>query len=239
MKTLFISDLHLHPNEQQLNALFLAFLENNRKDVDALYIIGDLFEAWVGDDLQTEFTRTMAAAMKRYSEQCAPIYFIHGNRDFLIGKRFAKQAGCTILPEPSVITLYGENAVLLHGDGLCLNDKRHQQFRALTQRTLLKKAFLWLPLKTRLKIAEKIRTQSYQRGSQLTDEVMDTVNAAVLSTFTQSNTHLMIHGHTHRPSIEFFNHNSQFLTRIVLSDWGKFGNALVCYDTGEKRLVYF
>ena len=160
MATLFIADLHLCAEEPAITAGFLRFLAGEARKADALYILGDLFEAWIGDDDPNPLHRQMAAAIKAVSDSGVPCYFIHGNRDFLLGKRFARESGMTLLPEEKVLELYGRRVLIMHGDTLCTDDAGYQAFRAKVHKPWLQTLFLALPLFVRKRIAARMRANS-------------------------------------------------------------------------------
>ncbi|GGI75157.1 UDP-2,3-diacylglucosamine diphosphatase [Shewanella gelidii] len=222
MKTLFIADLHLSADRPDITAAFERFIDSCQEDVDALYILGDLFEIWMGDDLAEPFALNIAAKLKQLS-QTTPIFFIHGNRDFLISKPFAKAAGLTLLPEVCVINLYGTQTVILHGDSLCTLDKPYQRFRRFRNSALIKWLYAHLPTAKRRTIANNIRQKSQQGNQQKSYSIMDVENSAVEALLQKTQATLMIHGHTHRPDIHQLEHNRQ---RIVLGDWYEQGSML-------------
>ncbi|MGE3920461.1 MAG: UDP-2,3-diacylglucosamine diphosphatase [Gammaproteobacteria bacterium] len=239
MPTLFISDLHLDQNNPHLTELFRVFLSEHARAIDALYIIGDLFQVWLGDDIADEYQRLMIKLIQDYTRSGIPTYFMPGNRDFLIGQQFSHQTGCHLLTDPSLIDLYGQLTFVTHGDRLCTRDRAHQVFRLLSQNTLAKKIFLSLPAKYRQFLAGNIRKRSIKRKKDLAMEIMDITPEIIPIILDKFHVLNMIHGHTHRPAMEFFNHHEQEASRIVLSDWREKGNYLLCQANGVKELVYF
>ncbi|MGL6348346.1 MAG: UDP-2,3-diacylglucosamine diphosphatase [Aeromonas sp.] len=240
MSTLFISDLHLCVQRPDMTAALVRFLEQDASGADALYILGDLFEFWIGDDDPNPLHQQVAAALLALSQQHVPIYFIHGNRDFMLGQQFAKQAGMTLLGDPCVIELYGERVVLSHGDLLCTHDEGYQKFRRITQLKWLRWLFLRLPLARRLAISHKIRGQSQQENAYKSREIMDVTPAAVDQMLRDHDCRMMIHGHTHRPAIHDFTVAGQSARRIVLGDWFSQGSVLICRpgaQTLEQRAL--
>lgn len=218
-RSLFISDLHLcevHPN---ISALFLKFLQVDARQCDALYILGDFFEQWIGDDHQTELNQRILRALKALTQSHVPVYFIHGNRDFLIGKRFAKAAGMTLLPDPSVITLYNKQILLSHGDYLCIDDHAHQAFRRFYTNRFYQRLFLLLPIKLRLKIANKARHTSKKRHLSNNAFTGDIHPEFTLKEAKKHGGELLIHGHTHRPCMDRIHWQQQSIERIVLPAW--------------------
>lgn len=224
--TYFISDLHLSANRDDINQCLFKFLLEKAPQADALYILGDLFEVWIGDDDQNNFTLSIAKAFNTLSQSGVPIYFIHGNRDFLIRQRFAKQAGFKILPEQMVIDLYGEPTLIMHGDELCTKDIDYQAFRKKARSWWWPRLMLSLPLSTRRKLAQKGRATSKQKQSMLSDEIMDVTPEEVVSVMKILDVRRMIHGHTHRPAIHDLVINEQSAHRIVLGDWYEQGSVL-------------
>lgn len=219
MSTLFISDLHLAPERPDITRAFFAFLENHA-NADALYILGDLFEAWIGDDDPSEFCRDVVHKLREFSgasgkHKQIPLYFQHGNRDFLVGRRFARETGCTLLPEHYVIDLYGEKVLLLHGDTLCTSDLAYQKFRRKVRNPIATWLLAHLPLKKRLKIASEWRTKSRQANTNKADNIMDVTPQEVIRLMEKYSVKRMIHGHTHRPD----RHQHISGERIVLGDW--------------------
>ncbi len=201
MATLFIADLHLSTEEPAITAGFLRLLEGEARTAEALYILGDLFEAWIGDDDPNPLHAAIAAAIRALVESGVPCYFIHGNRDFLIGKRFARQSGMTLLPAEKVLTLYGERVLIMHGDTLCTDDVGYQRFRAKVQQRWLQTLFLSLPLFIRQRIAAKMRAGSKASNQTKSDAIMDVNQQAVSEVMRQHHVRHLIHGHTHRPAI--------------------------------------
>ncbi|HDO1355472.1 UDP-2,3-diacylglucosamine diphosphatase [Aeromonas veronii] len=235
MSTLFISDIHLSAQRPDMTAALVRFLEHDAPGADALYVLGDLFEFWIGDDDPNPLHQQMADAFLALSQQNVPIYFIHGNRDFLLGQQFAKRAGMTLLGDPCVIELYGERVVLSHGDLLCTLDEGYQKFRRITQLKWLRWLFLRLPLARRQAIACKMRGQSQMENAHKSQIIMDVTPAAVDDTLRAHDCRMMIHGHTHRPAIHDFTLDGHPARRIVLGDWFEQGSVLICRP-GEQRL---
>jgi UDP-2,3-diacylglucosamine hydrolase len=215
-KTLFISDLHLDESQPAIIELFFRFLKEEATQADALYILGDFFEVWIGDDEQTPLQKQVATALKTLATQrSVKIYFMHGNRDFLLGKRFAKQAKIQLLNDPTVINLYGRKALLMHGDTLCTADEAYQAFRKKVRKKWLQKIFFCLPLSLRKKIANKMRQGSSQHTNNTAAYLMDVNQDEVKRVMKEEQIDFLIHGHTHRPAI----HSNQQTTRVVLGAW--------------------
>lgn len=222
MRTLFIGDLHLSADRLDITQAFNRFLDTELDDADALYILGDLFEVWVGDDLAAPFALELAHKLKQVS-QTLPIFFIHGNRDFMLGKQFADAAGMQMLPEVKCLDLYGVKTVILHGDSLCTLDKAYQRFRKLRSFAFARWLYSCLPKKKRQAIANKIRSNSQSSNQQKSYVIMDVEPSAVNALFAQTHSKQMIHGHTHRPAIHELNNGCK---RIVVGDWYEQGSVL-------------
>ncbi|WP_367680283.1 UDP-2,3-diacylglucosamine diphosphatase [Candidatus Fukatsuia anoeciicola] len=201
MKTLFIADLHLSIQQPAITAGFMRFLQSEAIYADSLYILGDFFEAWIGDDDPNPLYRQVASALGSLQQQGIPCYFIHGNRDFLLGKNFAKESGMILLAQEKVITLYGRKILLLHGDALCTDDINYQRFRRKMHNLLIQKLFLWLPLSIRLSIATKLCQHSKQSNTDKSEIIMDVNQQTVIDILQRNHVNWMIHGHTHRPAI--------------------------------------
>ena len=228
MSTLFVSDLHLDPARPEITALFLRFLQREAASADALYILGDLFEAWVGDDDPGETGAFVAGRLRALVDAGVPVSFIRGNRDFLLGAGFARRCGMRLLPDPAVVVVHGEPTLLLHGDLLCTDDVAYQQFRAQTRDPRWQAQFLAQPLAARLAFAAQARAASKARYGELqasgqSETITDVSPATVREWFARYGVRRMIHGHTHRPAIHDEGHGN---TRIVLGDWYEQGSVL-------------
>lgn len=239
MTTLFISDLHLDPARPDITRLFGEFIDGEARDADALYILGDLFEAWVGDDDPSETGAFVAERSKALSDSGVPVYFMHGNRDFLLGEDFARRAGMTVLPDPSMVTLYGKPVLLMHGDLLCTDDTAYQQFRTQTRDPAWQAQFLSQPLAARLAFAQQARAASQARQGELREAgTMETITdvspATVAETFARHGVDTLIHGHTHRPAVHELDVGGQPRKRIVLGDWYEQGSVLRVDDAGAR-----
>lgn len=232
MRTLFVGDLHLSADRPDITQAFLTFLESQLTDTSALYILGDLFEVWVGDDIAEPFANQIADAIKLASKKL-PIFFIHGNRDFLIGSAFAQRSGMTLLPEVFTINLYGIDSVILHGDSLCTLDKPYQRFRKFRNLTWAKWLYAHLPKSKRLRIAAKLRSNSQSSNQQKSYSIMDVEPDAVLALLEETHTQQMIHGHTHRPAIHQLANGKR---RIVVGDWYEQGSML-CISQDNIELI--
>ncbi|WP_374608413.1 UDP-2,3-diacylglucosamine diphosphatase [Thermomonas sp.] len=236
MTTLFIADLHLDPERPAITELFGRFIDEEATGADALYILGDLFEAWVGDDDPSDAGAFVADKLRALAASGVPVRFIRGNRDFLLGADYAARCGMTLLDEPRVIDLYGTPTVILHGDLLCTDDLAYQQFRAQTRDPRWQMQFLAQPLEARLAFAAQARAASKARYGELvsagTAEVVgDVAKDAVDALFATSGVRRMIHGHTHRPAIH---DEGEGNTRVVLGDWYEQGSVLRVGEDGVE-----
>ena len=239
MTTLFVSDLHLDAERPQVTELFTRFLHDEGRRADALYVLGDLFEAWVGDDDPSEVGAVTAQALRAVHDAGVPTYFIRGNRDFLLGDAFARRAGMTILPDPAVVLLHGRPTLLMHGDLLCTDDVAYQQFRAQTRHPDWQRQFLAQPLAARLAFAQQARAASraHQGGLQAQgtmESITDVAPATVAATLSQYGIDRVIHGHTHRPAIHGLQVDGRAAQRIVLGDWYEQGSVLRVDDGGAS-----
>ena len=232
MTTLFISDLHLDASRPAITDLFLRFLRQEALQAEALYILGDLFEAWVGDDDPSELATQVAQGLRAVSEAGVAVFFIHGNRDFLLGQDYAERCGMRLLPDPAVVELYGEPVMLLHGDLLCTSDVAYQQVRAQTRNPAWQAHMLAQPLAARIAFAAQARAASaaHQGGmkndSAKFETLTDVTPAEVETSFVRYGLTRMIHGHTQRPAVHELTVDGKACTRIVLGDWYEQGSVL-------------
>jgi UDP-2,3-diacylglucosamine hydrolase len=233
MTILFISDLHLDPERPEVTRLFGDFIDGEARGADALYILGDLFEAWVGDDDPSELGTFVATKLSALSDSGVPVCFQHGNRDFLVGRDLARRASMTLLPENAVVMLYGKPVLLMHGDTLCTDDHAYQAFRMQTRAPEWQQQFLAQPLAARLAFAAQARAASQQRQQAMKHDdraqfetVTDVSPAAVRETFIRYGIDTIIHGHTHRPEIHAINVENRACERVVLGDWYTQGSLL-------------
>lgn len=226
--TLFISDLHLADERPEINSLFFRFMNEAARGSDALYILGDLFEYWVGDDQldHDPLARSVTDSIRHLSDTGTSVYFMHGNRDFLIGERFAREAGLAILADPTLVELDGQKMLLMHGDTLCTDDTAYQKFRAQTRTAEWQKAALANPYEARQQLAQSMRTRSDAEKNQKREEIMDVSNATVEEAFRKHHYPLMIHGHTHRPATHRLSVDGYACERWVLADWHGRGECL-------------
>ena len=226
MTTLFISDLHLSGERPCITQLFQVFLRGEARQAEALYILGDLFEVWLGDDAVTPDIAPVLDDLASLSKIGVPLFVMVGNRDFLLGEGFAKMTGCTLLPDPTVIDLYGIQTLLMHGDTLCTDDTDYQRFRAMVRDPVWQKDFLAKPIAERIRIGREARAESRARTREKSEQIMDTNAQAVNEAFRNHHVSQLIHGHTHRPAIHELTINGHNAKRIVLGDWYQQGSVL-------------
>ncbi len=238
MTTLFISDLHLEEQRPDIIEIFLQFLSREAGQIDALYILGDFFEAWIGDDDISPFTSKIIQALNAATQQ-TPVYIMHGNRDFLLGKRFLRATGCQLLPDEFVINLYGTPTLLMHGDTLCTEDKKYLKFRKKSRTWLYKKLVSLKSLASRRDLAARMRAASREHARTTADYIMDVTQAEVEHIMLKHRVQHLIPGHTHRKAVHQFDLKGQSATRTVLGAWHEFGNVLVCEGNGQRKLVDF
>ncbi len=235
MTTLFISDLHLESARPDIAAQFLEFLRGETVTADALYILGDLFESWVGDDDPDEHYARIKQALRELANAGTPVYFMHGNRDFMIGGRFADETSVTLLPDPYLLKIEGLKVLLSHGDAMCTDDVEYQKFRKVTRNPAWQAMMLQKPLAERLAFARQARAASMQRGATLNPVISDVNQAAVEALMRENGVTRLLHGHTHRPAVHKFSLHGQAATRIVLGDWYEQGS-VVRWDRHGPRL---
>ncbi|WP_022940592.1 UDP-2,3-diacylglucosamine diphosphatase [Psychromonas hadalis] len=220
MSTLFIADLHLSENHPKITDAFFSFLDTKTKNIDALYILGDLFEVWIGDDEHTSLMDNIAQKMRDYSvNNDIPIFYIHGNRDFMIGKRYATQSTMQLLPEHHEIDLYGKKVLLMHGDTLCLADKNYQKMRKVIRNPFLQSIFNLLPLRFRKKMGWKIRTASQSKKRYKNSNMMGVTQAEVERLLLKHGCQTLIHGHTHQVAEHQFERDNKSYQRFDVGDW--------------------
>jgi UDP-2,3-diacylglucosamine hydrolase len=217
--TYFIADLHLSESRPDISACFLSFLKDDAIYAEELYILGDLFEAWIGDDDDSPYLKSISKALSLLASYGTKIYYIHGNRDFLLGQRYAQQASITLLPEIDLIDLYGQKVVIMHGDTLCTHDVDYQAFRKKSRTWWWQMIIKSLPLFLRKKIAADYRKKSAAATALKPQEIMDVTPSEVVDCLEQYHSQLLIHGHTHRPAIHEVIANNKTAKRIVLGDW--------------------
>ncbi|MDH0061203.1 UDP-2,3-diacylglucosamine diphosphatase [Leclercia adecarboxylata] len=238
MATLFIADLHLQTEEPAITAGFLRFLQGKARHADALYILGDLFEAWIGDDDPNPLHREIAIAIKALVDSGVPCFFVHGNRDFLLGKRYARDCGMTLLAEETVLDLYGRNILIMHGDTLCTDDTGYLAFRAKVHTPWIQTLFLALPLFIRSRIAAKMRAGSKAANSSKSMTIMDVNPQAVASVMAKHQVQWLIHGHTHRPYMHDLTVNDKPAHRVVLGAWHTEGSMIKVTPDGVELIAF-
>lgn len=227
-RVLFISDLHLSATNPEMVALFMHFLEGPVKGAKALYILGDLFDVWVGQDIHTEFQNTIQQALANVVISGTPVFFMNGNRDFLMNNAYLKAAGIKRLDDPALIDLHGTPTLLMHGDTLCTQDKAYQRFRRIAQNPITKFLFLSLPKKKRDTISKKLRAKSQQYQKTQTLTILDVTEEAVKRVMNKYQVNQLIHGHVHRPNI----HDNK---RFVLGDWHHSASLII--STPERNCL--
>lgn len=222
-RILLISDLHLEEARPQLTRAFLDFLDRETADASALYILGDFFNVWLGDDDDRPLNATIAQALKQCSDRGLAVYLMHGNRDFLLGSDFARAAGATLLTEPHVLDHGGHCYLLMHGDALCTLDTDYQQFRTMVRNPAWQQQFLTRSMAERRAFADQARATSKSTNSNKAADIMDVTPGEAERTLQQHGVTTLIHGHTHRPASHTLSLNGTAGQRIVLGDWGDYG----------------
>lgn len=231
--SLFISDLHLCSSSRKSTRLFEHFVQHTAPHAEALYILGDLFEYWAGDDdLGTPFHRKITGALRELSRNGVQIFIMHGNRDFLMQEKLAEACGASLLNDPSLLDLYGTPTLLSHGDALCTDDTAYQDFRRQVRDAGWQQQFLSLPLAQRKAQIEQLRIQSKSEKQHKAVSIMDVNPQAVHELLQQHHYPRLIHGHTHRPAHHLYHLDGHTYDRWVLGDWDKQANALRCDSTG-------
>lgn len=231
---LFLSDLHLSFDKPQITRHFIHFLQTKARVAKKIYILGDLFDAWVGDDDFTKPNAQIRCELKQLTDSGVEIYFQRGNRDFLIGERFAQETGVILLDDYAVIDLEGQRTLLTHGDLLCSDDIAYQTFRAKSRTPEWQQNVLSKPLWLRLIAARWYRLRSFWHKQKKSDYVMDVNQTTVENVMIQHHCTRLIHGHTHRPALHEFMLNGKKAQRFVLSDWNNEGGEVLSFDEGEK-----
>ena len=234
MTTLFISDLHLYHQRPAVTEAFRQFLRQDAVQADSLYILGDLFEAWIGDDDPDPHNRSIVTSLKALTDSGTRCFFIPGNRDFLVGDRFAAESGVSILNDGTQIDLHNQPVLLVHGDTLCTDDKGYQRFRRFVHHPATRAAFLALPVAARRALAKRMRDQSMSTSSQKPEEIMDVNQAAVEQTMRDESVKILVHGHTHRPAAHLFKLAGNDAQRLVLGDWYSQGSILRWDSAGPE-----
>ena len=226
MTTLFISDLHLDASRPHITELFAEFVRTRARGSNALYILGDLFEAWIGDDVVDETGERVASALADLHAHGVPCFYLHGNRDFLLGDAYARRARMTLLPDPSIVPVEGERLLLMHGDTLCTDDAPYQAFRTQARAPAWQRAFLARPAAERQAFAAQARAESQRYTRSVADAITDVNDEAVRAAFGEHATAHLVHGHTHRPALHAIDLAGTPVRRIVLGDWYEQGSVL-------------
>ncbi|WP_271270365.1 UDP-2,3-diacylglucosamine diphosphatase [Aliamphritea hakodatensis] len=235
MRCLFISDLHLQASRPDLTRALLTFLNSEAGECQQLYILGDLFEAWIGDDAIPGDMQQVISALRDLHDQGTELFFQHGNRDFLVQQTFADLTGCTLLPEAITVDLPAGRALLMHGDQLCTDDHEYMEFRKLLRNPQWQDDFLSKSIAERLEIARQLRAASQNKNAEKSMTIMDVNPQAVAQAMTDADVSLLIHGHTHRPAVH---EEAQERRRIVLGDWDTQGWYLECTEAGEALISF-
>jgi UDP-2,3-diacylglucosamine hydrolase len=235
---LLISDLHLEEERPDITRAFLDLLGGRARSAQALYILGDFFEVWIGDDAMTPYQLSICQALRELSDSGTQVFLMHGNRDFMLGKAFCKAAGATLLKDPSVVDFYGEPVLLMHGDSLCTRDEAYMRMR----RYLRNPVSLWilrhLPLRTRHKLARKLRNESRAQTRMKANDIVDVTPDEVPRIMQAFKVRTLVHGHTHRPAIHKLQIGDQAAKRIVLGDWDRQGWALQVDEQGFQLAAF-
>ncbi len=234
MSSLFVSDVHLEIDRPDIGEQFTTFLENEARSAEALYILGDLFDAWVGDDDPNPHYATIKAALKSVVDAGVPVYFMHGNRDFMIGEQFAAETGVRLLPDPIAVDLYGDHVLLSHGDVLATDDFEYQEMRVMTRNPEWQARMRAKPLEERLLLAKAAREESKARAEGIDLEITDVNDLAVRRTMLDYGVDVLVHGHTHRPNVHRVDLGEREATRIVLGDWYEQGSVLRWDEDGPS-----
>jgi UDP-2,3-diacylglucosamine hydrolase len=237
MATLFISDIHLEESRPEAMQWLTVFLSGPAREAEAVYILGDLFEYWIGDDAPPTAAHELARYTATLAAAGVPCFFLHGNRDFLLGEAYAGEAGLRLLPESLVVNLYGQPTLLLHGDTLCTDDVDYQAFRRQSRDPEWQQNILALPVEQRLRLAGEARDASRAHMGSAAMEIMDVNELAVREAFRTHGVHRMIHGHTHRPAVHRHDlGGGREGERIVLADWYDRGSYLEVTAEGARSI---
>jgi UDP-2,3-diacylglucosamine hydrolase len=233
---LFVSDLHLDAAWPPITELFLGFLAAEARQARALYVLGDLFEAWIGDDDLTTHNRAVVDGLRAVAASGVAVALMHGNRDFLLGEGFTQATGCALIPDPSVVEIDGERVLLMHGDSLCIDDVQYQAFRSLSRSAAWQQGMLAKPLEERRAIARGLRDQSEANKRLKAQDIMDVSQGEVERVMRAHGVTRLIHGHTHRPGVHAFDLDGRAAQRIVLGDWQPGRGSVLTYQGGAWQL---
>ncbi len=226
MTILFISDLHIDASGPQITRQFLSLLDGEARHAEALYILGDLFDSWVGDDAPDEAQTAAIAGLKALTTAGVPCFVMHGNRDFLLGNQFCAMSGAQLLSDPLIVTLYGEPVLVMHGDALCTDDGAYQRLRATVRNGEWQRQFLGLSVAGRRALAGAARAGSRAHTATLENTITDVNPSSVAIALRSAGVSTLLHGHTHRPAIHPLTVDGRACTRIVLGDWHARGSVL-------------
>jgi UDP-2,3-diacylglucosamine hydrolase len=238
-KSLFISDLHLAPERPEMIRLFEKFVDDVAIHTDILYILGDFLEYWIGDDDKSDGLQPVFSALDRLHHSGTKIRFMHGNRDFLVGKKLARRHHFEIINDPYIASIEQQQVLLMHGDLLCTDDVAYQNFRDKVRNRFYQRLFLLLPLSVRERVARSLRETSEKATSDKSEDIMDVNLQAVADAMREADVETLIHGHTHRPGMHEFDLDGKKVKRIVLGDWYHHGNYLHINANGDYELVEF
>ena len=236
MAILFISDLHIDATRPEITEQFIEFARAEARSADALYVLGDLFESWVGDDAADAGQCAVIAEIRSLTAGGVPCFIMHGNRDFLLGPQFCLQSGATLLPDPLIVTLYAEPVLVMHGDALCTDDRAYQRLRATVRDADWQREFLALPVTARRALAGAARVGSQVHTASMEYAITDVNAGSVATALRSAGTATLLHGHTHRPGIHPLEVDGRACTRIVLGDWYSQGS-LLRWDSSGPELV--
>ncbi len=238
-ETLFIADVHLNHQRPAIMHLFLQFLATRAKQAEALYILGDLFEVWIGDDDDEPLSQNILTALRHLTDQGTYLYVMPGNRDFLLGQTFEKATGCTLIADPTVLEIYGIPTLLMHGDSLCTLDVAYQTFRSQVRAPLWQQQFLAQPLTQRRQLAQQARSHSNAHTHQSAAKIMDVTPSEVLKAMTHAGVSQLIHGHTHRPAVHSLTLAGKPAYRKVVGDWREQGTVIISCTMGGCQLINY
>ncbi len=234
MTTLFISDLHLAADRPEIGEQLIHFLQKEAVGADALFILGDLFETWIGDDDPDPYHATIKMALSSVVKTGTPVFFMHGNRDFMVGEAFSAETGIQLLPDPFVVGLYGKDVLLSHGDAYCIDDVEYQAARKMTRDPEWQAMMLQKTLEERRAFADQSRAASHAHGKGISEKISDVNVEAIENAMQEHNVRLMVHGHTHRPSVHAQTIRGMTAKRIVLGDWFDQGSVLRWNQRGPQ-----
>ena len=234
MSTLFVSDVHLNMSRAEIVRAFLQFLDQKARHAEALFILGDLFDEWLGDDDDKPPHGEVTEALASLTAGGLPVSVVHGNHDFLLGRKFARRSGCTLLGDHTLIHVHDTPALILHGDTLCTRDVNYQKFRKMARNPVMQKLFLSMSLAKRAEKAANVRNESRQDVALKSDDIMDVTPSAVDELMRKHGVRHLIHGHTHRPAIHKFMLDGEEATRIVLGDWYEQDSLLIWNEAGYR-----